>query len=273
MGTLRESETIEHTITDGIRRIIAGIIYRMKLPERKGSAKLQEIEGQIRRGSKFGEIIYRIAKSTKFQTFLEVGTWNGRGSTKCFVDGLLERSDNYSFISIENNKKFHDTAVEYWVGKANNRIQLLFGTVIRPQEIMTDEEIVNHHLFPVIRDHYYEHYQSDFCNASTAPLVLEKIPSEIDVLLLDGGEFSGYAEWGKFRNRGISVVLLDDINTIKNAQVFEELKQDKSWTVVLENRTERTGIAIFAKSNQANEVMDIVDSCMHDNSKYVRSRI
>jgi hypothetical protein len=245
----------------------------MKLPGEKRSAMLGEMEGQIRRGSKFGEIIYRIAKSPKFQTFLEIGTWNGRGSTKCFIDGLLERSDNYSFISIEDNKEFHDTAVEYWKGKANNRIQLVYGTVIRPQEIMTHEEIENHHLFPGVRDHYYQHYQLDISNASTAPLVLEKIPSEIDVLLLDGGEFSGHAEWDKFRNRGISVVLLDDVNTIKNAEVFEELKQDKSWTLVLSWRTERIGIAIFAKSNQADEVVDIVDSCLRDSSHYARSMI
>lgn len=247
------------TFTNRMRRMIVDIMLPMRLKKWKRSAIREEIAGQINRGSQFGEIIYWIAKNVEFHTFLEIGTWNGQGSTKCFIEGLLERSDNYHFISLENNKKFYDSAVKYWTGKINNKIQLVYGTVVRPTEMMKDGEVRNHPLFPLVRDHYNLHYQSDITNSSTAPLVLDKIPSEIDVLLLDGGEFSGYAEMRKFKNRGVRVVLLDDINTIKNSAVFEELRGDKRWTLVLENRTDRNGTAIFAESGHAHaQVVDIV---------------
>ncbi|MGA2971389.1 MAG: hypothetical protein ABSE39_02050 [Candidatus Bathyarchaeia archaeon] len=210
-------------------------------------------EGQINRQSRFGEIISSVAKDSRFQTFLEIGTWNGQGSTRCFIDALLGRDDDYLFISLENDRGLYACATKHWKGKINDKIQLVYGTVVRPDEIMKEEEIRAHPLFgsQMAKDHYYLHYQSDVDNSGTAPLVIERIPSKIDVLLLDGGEFSGYAEWSKLRHRGLKVVLLDDINTMKNSTVFEELRQDGGWNVALEDRGDRNGIAVFVRSGES----------------------
>jgi hypothetical protein len=210
-------------------------------------------EGQINRRSRFGEIIYNVAKDSRFHTFLELGTWNGRGSTRCFIEALLEREDEYLFISLENDRKLHGAATEYWKGRINDKIQLVYGTVIRPDEMIKEEEVRAHPLFELelVKDHYRLYYQSDVSNSSSAPLVLERIPSQIDVLLMDGGEFSGYAEWSKLRDRSLRAVLLDDINTMKNYAVFAELRQDSGWSLVLEDRGDRNGIAVFAKPGES----------------------
>ena len=214
------------------------------------SAALSSIEGHINRGSQFGEIIYRLAKDPQFHTFLEIGTWNGRGSTQCFIGGLLERTDGYLFVSFENDERLHRAAMKYWRGRINSKILLVYGTIVRPDEIMKEEEVRTHPLFGLVKEHYRLHYQSDLRNSSSAPLAIEKIPSQIDVLLLDGGEFSGSAEWSKLKDRGLRVVLLDDVNTIKNRAAFEELTRDKKWTSVLEDKDDRNGIAVFAKRDQ-----------------------
>lgn len=220
----------------------------------KGSHRSESMAtgGQINRGSRFGEIIYTLAKDPRFHTFLEVGTWNGQGSTKCFIDALLEREDKYLFMSLEDDRGFHDAAARYWKDKIDERVQLVYGTVVRAEEMMKEEEVRAHPLFvkQTLKDHYNLYYKSDIANSGTAPLVLERIPRQIDVLLLDGGEFSGYAEWSKLRNRGLRVVLLDDINTMKNSTVCEELRHDKGWTLVLEDRKDRNGFALFMRRGE-----------------------
>jgi hypothetical protein len=238
----------EDVLGKGVRRVLH------HFAPHKGTHQPKSMmhEGQINRGSRFGEIIYSLAKDPQFHTFLEIGTWNGQGSTRCFIDGLLERDDEYVFISLENDRKLQGAATQYWKDKIDDRIQLLYGTVVRPEEIMKEEEVRAHPLFvtQTVKDHYHLYYRSDVENSRSAPLVLERIPSQIDVLLLDGGEFSGYAEWSKLRDRKLRVVLLDDINTMKNDIVFGELRQDSRWNLVLQERGDRNGFALFARQGE-----------------------
>ncbi|MFA5255941.1 MAG: hypothetical protein WC419_04530, partial [Candidatus Omnitrophota bacterium] len=70
--------------------------------------------GQIERGSFLGEDLYLLSRYKGFNTFLEIGTWNGRGSTKCFMDGLVARNDKSRLISIEADRSFFDSAGEFW---------------------------------------------------------------------------------------------------------------------------------------------------------------
>lgn len=60
------------------------------------------LTGQISNG-RFSEIIKKFAKNEDYKTFLEVGSWNGMGSTKQFTDELVLRLDDYVFYSLECN--------------------------------------------------------------------------------------------------------------------------------------------------------------------------
>ncbi len=44
--------------------------------------------GQINMDSEFGKIIFEYARNTEYKSYLEIGTWNGEGSTNCFIQGL-----------------------------------------------------------------------------------------------------------------------------------------------------------------------------------------
>lgn len=41
-----------------------------------------KMSGQINRGSQLGELIFNLVKNKDYKKFLEIGTWNGQGSTK-----------------------------------------------------------------------------------------------------------------------------------------------------------------------------------------------
>lgn len=61
--------------------------------ERKGFIESSNNNvGQIAREHDIGKIIYNYATDNKFVNFLEIGTWNGLGSTKCFIEGFKNRN-------------------------------------------------------------------------------------------------------------------------------------------------------------------------------------
>ena len=74
--------------------------------------KLQNI-GQIS-NDEFSKDIQKYATNDKYTTFLEIGTWNGLGSTMSFADGFKHRTDNYIFYSLECNRdKWYDALQLY----------------------------------------------------------------------------------------------------------------------------------------------------------------
>ena len=68
--------------------------------------------GQINRGSSLGEIIYNICLQVDVKTIVEIGTWNGMGSTKCIYDAISIKSGDYLVYTLECNEKFYNSCIE-----------------------------------------------------------------------------------------------------------------------------------------------------------------
>ena len=85
----------------------------------------------------------------------------------------------------------------------------------------------------------------DLKNISMCENIIEKIPLEIDFLLLDGGEFSTYSEWEILKGR-TKMVALDDIRELKTKQIYEELINDNNYELVIET-SDGNGFCVFIK--------------------------
>ena len=48
--------------------------------------------GQINENTEVGKLLINITKTEKLNTILDIGTWNGLGSTKCFLLGLNQNN-------------------------------------------------------------------------------------------------------------------------------------------------------------------------------------
>ena len=131
----------------------------------------------------FSKDIQEYASNTKFKTFLEIGTWNGLGSTKSFVDGFKNRDDGYIFYSLECNKDKWLDAVKLY--KGNYRINLL------NEVIWNDEPSDFYKIFPqCLSNEMYKHWNEvDIINMKKCNLFLSRsnLPDIFDVVLLDGG--------------------------------------------------------------------------------------
>lgn len=188
--------------------------------------------GQINMNTKFGYLIYNIAKNKNFKTYLEVGTWNGLGSTKCFIEGFKERNDDFKFYSLECNSDKSKFAADLYKDVPN--VYILNQTLLTEDDYKDAEKV-----FPNMAKNWYK---NDMDNIKTCNNFDIK---NVDVVLLDGGEYTTYFEFQKIRDK-CNIIMLDDTNTDKCRQIVIELKNDTNWKLMVED-DEHNGFAIFKK--------------------------
>lgn len=196
--------------------------------------------GQISNDS-FSEEIKNYASDINYKTFLEIGTWNGLGSTKAFSDGFTNREDDYIFYSLECNKEKSMEAAKLYSN--NNKIHIL-------NEVIWNEEPSDFYdIFPqCLNNETYKHWNDiDIINMKQCNLFLNRtnLPQIFDVLLLDGGEFTTYYEFQILKNK-CKILMLDDINVDKCRLIVQEIKSDNSWKIIKEEPT-RNGYLIAEK--------------------------
>ena len=78
--------------------------------------------GQVKLTHTLGLLAKKYAEDTRFSRYLEIGTWNGGGSTVCFGMGLSTRKDNPVFISLESNISRVNEAKLLWKNISNVEI-------------------------------------------------------------------------------------------------------------------------------------------------------
>lgn len=193
------------------------------------------IQGQIQKTTERGLIIMNIVKTYKPKNIVEIGTWKGLGSTLCVIESI---DYPVNFISVESNYDFYNIAKEN-LKEFFNIVTLEYGKIIEQSDVesfLTEVEI----------DSVQKQWLADdIFNLNKCTNIIDKLPKNIDLLILDGGEFSSYKEWEKLKNR-TSIVILDDIYVLKNKKVFYELSNDSSYKLI--NVTnEGNGLAVFIK--------------------------
>lgn len=207
--------------------------------------------GQINRGTTTGELIYNLCLNEDVQTIVEIGTWNGMGSTKCVADALLQRFDDSRMISLEANKKMYDLARTYWDqillpynSFMKEKVNLIYGRIIEKEDLIPLEEIRTYSNY--IPD-WENWYQQDISSIESSENVLNRLPLNIDLLLLDGGEFSTLSEFNKLKDRS-KYILCDDTRTTKCIKIVEELKKNSKFEIIFDNQTDsRNGFTAFRR--------------------------
>jgi hypothetical protein len=206
--------------------------------------------GEINTYDEFGQVIINTIRKYNLQTILEIGSWDGTGSTRCFIEGLKnlkfpklycielrkdrfetlkENTKEYSWVeclnvsTISKNTFLHKNFDEIWTS-SYNKIEN------KNREIV--ESWFNDDMS------YIETYETGYLDTDT---------KFYDGVLIDGGEFSGYSEYKLVKDR-TNVLFLDDYyNAFKTNQVARELLNDSEWEVIAGNRYFRNGYAVFKR--------------------------
>ena len=181
--------------------------------------------------------ITKLSSDLENKTFLEIGTWNGLGSTKCFADSLRKRDDDYIFYSLECNKEKCKDAESLYIN--DEKIHIL-----------------NEVIYNDLPDNFYDIYpeartnsknkrwvDTDVSNMKNCSVFLDRtdIPDIFDVILLDGGVFITYFEYHLLKDR-CNYLLLDDTNIAKNKEMVDEIKSNPNkWKILGEDSSSRNG--------------------------------
>lgn len=75
---------------------------------------------------------------------------------------------------------------------------------------------------------------------------VSQLPEDVDLLVSDGGEFTGMADFKALESKLRRHVILDDTLTRKNGRVFEYLRSSEEFTLT-ESSRERNGTAWFTR--------------------------
>jgi hypothetical protein len=196
--------------------------------------------GQINLNQNFGKLIFELAKDFNNKIFVDIGTWNGLGSTKCFIEAM-KLNQNSILYTIENNTEKIDSAKNSLSNDIESNkldVRFLNGTFISNDEI--DRWIIDNKIVLTEQQQYW--------------LTIDKTNSEnllninfetIDILLIDGSDYSGYLELQLFKDIS-KFILLDDVNGLKNKMSREYLINSSDFKLEHEDLNDRDGYSIFS---------------------------
>jgi hypothetical protein len=210
---------------------------------------IESLVGQITRGSVAGDFIYNLAQNHDNKIFVDIGFWNGKGSTQCIMDALIERLDECVVYALETDKEFYDGAVKYWDDRlcmynsiVKSKLKLIHGRVIEPEAAPSLAEVMkschSHDRWPQFYREFFDAVEAG------CPNVLSDIPAQIDVLILDGGEFTTHAEYELFKDRS-RILVCDDSSKYKCEKIRLQLLDDKDYKVLIDAPDQRNGFCAF----------------------------
>lgn len=198
-------------------------------------------EGQVAPGTSLGDFLMNVAKDTQYAKYLEIGTWSGMGSTRCFHLGFLERTGPFVFKSLECNKEKCEMAAMHYTEYPS--IQILNSTVVPASAIPSTDELKM--MFEGLVEHWHD---VDMENLATCTLLEDR---DFDVVFLDGGEYTTYFEYNELVTKcpSLRMIICDDTNMNKCKKVREELLASADWKILVDRPDDRNGWCAFIKGN------------------------
>lgn len=199
------------------------------------------MQPHITNNTLFSFWLHKIISDYRPSTIVEIGTYGGLGSTKIIIDSIIVNSLECKFFSLESREDFFN------IGKINlaqyeNFVTLLHGRVVELEDVTNFITSLNltesQKQFLSSEGHF-----ADVQRLYNCKNVLSSLPSYIDFLFIDSGEFSAYPEWHTLKSR-TKIVALDDTNVIKCEKIKRELLLDDKYELIVSS-DDRQGFAIF----------------------------
>lgn len=214
-------------------------------------------EGMVKNDSAMAEKIRELCANEGNWTFLEVGAWNGWGSTRVFVEALKERDEDFFFYTLETNKDKHNYVTQLYASEPN--VFVLNEKVSDPHEKEVDE------MFPEIKrsPELRVWNNIDQVNSRFLPMFFDRkkgkrsVPDKIDVVLLDGGEFTTWFDFLALKQKTNNFLLTCICNS-KNKHVFANLLQDMEWSEVKDKSLSSAECAMFERVRGPDFVKKVV---------------
>ena len=200
---------------------------------------------EITMNDEFGRAIRRTIEALDVGSVIEVGSWDGTGSTAVLIHALEERPDRRLTCIEPNPERFAAlqsfTEQQEWITPVCQR------SVSRAS--MTPQTFDDVWHSPYNRLPYNEGtVRAWWGEQRDGPGYLDSLTSETwDAALIDGCEFCGYDDFRLLKDR-VRVLMFDDVfRAYKCARAHEELILDSGWSCIWSSAFYRNGASIWAR--------------------------
>lgn len=199
--------------------------------------------------------LQEIARKEEVKTILEIGSSAGEGSTEAFVKGIRRNPHPVALFCMEVSKTRFAALKQHYQDspfvKCYNVSSIPLSLFPKAHEVAkfynTTPTQLNSAPFEMVLD--WLRCDLEYIEKENVPQNgIEIIRTEngidhFDVVLIDGSEFTGKAEFDQIY--GARYIILDDTNTYKNFANRQRLLHDPHYELVEENLHLRNGYAIF----------------------------
>ena len=205
---------------------------------------------EITLNDEFGRAIAETIRRCRVQSVIELGSWDGTGSTAVIVSALKDAPDR-RLTCVEPDIHRHAALQRVVAGLP------WVTTVCRPsvsRAAMTPQTFEEVWRDPYNNLAYPEAAVREWWNETPADRpgergYLETLTDERwDAALIDGGEFCGYDDFRLLKHR-VRVLMLDDVfHAYKCSRAHAELDIDAAWMCVWCSAFVRNGAAIWVRT-------------------------
>jgi predicted O-methyltransferase YrrM len=206
--------------------------------------------GQMGLGGRIGQTLFTLASRPEVQQVLEVGTWNGEGSTWCLVNALHPARGR--LVSVEADQTLYEQARGFYDGKGLP-VELVGGYTVDLSDIPpfeTFEPRIAKTAYegeaPGTHRAWYERELEMARKAERTNVLKDLVARDgwYDLVFLDGGEFTSDAEFRRIQPHVRRWLVMDDTNpvrSIKNAENRERVLLSPEWDVLVDDLDDRCG--------------------------------
>jgi hypothetical protein len=211
------------------------------------------MNAEIHLNEPFGYEIFQTVIRYELLNNLEIGSWDGEGSTSCFVSAMEHLSGSKSLQCIEIIEEKYQVLIDRY--KDKDFVKCFLGSSISSSSLIdNDFDAIWNSPFNRIPQNLYPKelvkswFDRDVTTISQSLAFIESNSDKVyDSVLIDGGEFTGYSEFILLKDR-TRVFFLDDVHhAFKCNQVYHTLSNDPKWSLICDRPDVRNGFAIFIK--------------------------
>ncbi len=211
----------------------------------------------------FFDLIQRLAKRRDVTTILEIGSSSGEGSTAAFVRGMDRNPNQPTLYCIEMSApRFVALKRRY---AARNDVRCYNVSTVPTEKLPSRGEVAAFYerydtglnRYPLAEVLQWLEQDLEYLHKSQVPtqgirlIKQENGIDRFDLVLIDGSAFTGAAELEEVC--GARIILLDDVNDIKNFGNYRRLSSDPQYRLISENWKLRNGYAAFEIKSTRND--------------------
>ena len=194
-------------------------------------------------------IMYDFAKQDYCKIAIDIGTFTGMGSLRAMINGFLQKDRRGCTIySFESDKIRATEAFErYSKGPFDMSFLQIHIGKISENGFLSLEKAMTHPNYIGIKG-LMGYHPEEKAVYDSAKYVGNVLPDSVDLVCMDGGEFSGPGDWATIKSKNPKMIILDDIFVFKNYFTHVELMNDTNYTCIY-NGPIRNGISVFLRKD------------------------